>query len=170
MTTEKLHSETARANAAERQIADVMSLFRNTHNQKIKLESELLRVREELSLYKVQLDVAQKGSVSTSTTYPFAQLSNVEIFRAQEVVERIDRQRVEAEESAVRAREKSRKLAEARAVDRALEEGRRLGFEEGLNQGRMIRRGEHDPQRNRKESSASLSDAKRSRQSRSTTR
>jgi hypothetical protein len=61
MTTERLHSETARANAAERQIADVMSLFKDVHDQKVKLERELMRVREELGLYKVQLDVAQKG-------------------------------------------------------------------------------------------------------------
>jgi predicted nucleic acid-binding Zn-ribbon protein len=61
MTTERLHSETARANAAERQVADVMSHFKDVHGQKVKLERELMRVREELGLYKVQLDVAQKG-------------------------------------------------------------------------------------------------------------
>lgn len=68
MTTEKLYSETARANSAERQIADFMSLFKNTHEQKTKLERELLRVREELGLYKVQLEVAQKGTHSFSAT------------------------------------------------------------------------------------------------------
>jgi len=61
MTTERLHSESARANAAERHIADVMSLFKNAHDQKLKLERELVRVREELGLYKIQLEVAQKG-------------------------------------------------------------------------------------------------------------
>lgn len=63
---------------------------------------------------------------------------STEIFRAQEIVERVDRQRVEAEEAALRAREKHRKLAEARAVDVAMEEGRRMGYEEGLKQGRML--------------------------------
>jgi len=92
-----------------------------------------------------------------------------EIFRAQEIVDRIDRQRVEAEESAVRARERSRKLAEARAVDLAMEEGRRLGFEEGLNQGRMINQVGKTEHRNRKESSGSSS-ATASRKSRSTAR
>jgi flagellar biosynthesis/type III secretory pathway protein FliH len=62
----------------------------------------------------------------------------VEIFRAQETVERVDRQRVEAEEAATKAREKSRKLVEARSVDLAMEEGRRLGFEEGLKHGRVL--------------------------------
>ena len=35
MTTEKLHSETARANAAERHIADVMSLFKNADRKSV---------------------------------------------------------------------------------------------------------------------------------------
>ena len=61
MTTEKLHIETARANAAEKQITDVMSLFKNTHDQKVTLEGELSRIKGELGWYKIQLDVAQKG-------------------------------------------------------------------------------------------------------------
>jgi hypothetical protein len=61
MTTERLHTEAARANAAEKQVAEVMSLFRNTHEQKLKLERDLAHVREELGWYKIQLDVAQKG-------------------------------------------------------------------------------------------------------------
>ena len=96
----------------------------------------------------------------------------LEIFRAQEIVERIDRQRVEAEESAVRAREKSRKLAEARAIDLAMEEGRRIGFEEGLNQGRMIGHvgsERREGQRSRKDSTES-SETLPSRKSRSTAR
>lgn len=139
MTTERLHSETARANAAEKQVVEAMSLFKNTHEQKLKLERDLARVREELGWYKIQLDVAQKG------WWPFSVLEEecisqifLEIFRAQETVERVDRQRVEAEEAAVKAREKSRKLVEARAVDLAMEEGRRLGFEEGLKRGRAL--------------------------------
>ncbi len=61
MTTERLHTETARANAAEKQVAEVMSLFRNTHDQKSKSDRDLARAREELGWYKIQLDVAQKG-------------------------------------------------------------------------------------------------------------
>jgi len=170
MTTERLHSESARANAAERHITDVMSLFKNAHDQKLKLERELVRVREELGLYKIQLEVAQKGASLFFVLHAISLNLIPEIFRAQETVDRIDRQRVEAEESAVRAREKSRKLAEARAVDLALEEGRRLGFEEGLNQGRMINQVAKSEHRNRKESSSSSSATPRSRKSRSTAR
>ena len=138
MTTEKLHIETARANAAEKQISDVMSLFKNTHDQKMKLEGELSRIRGDLGWYKVQLDVAQKGGSLSGCSLACSLTSSVEIFRAQEIVERVDRQRVEAEEAVVRAREKTRKLSEARAVDLAMEEGRRLGFEEGLKHGRIM--------------------------------
>jgi len=61
MTTERLHTATARASAAEKQVAEVMSLFKNTHEQKLNLERDLAHAREELGWYKIQLDVAQKG-------------------------------------------------------------------------------------------------------------
>jgi len=61
MTTERLHTATARANAAEKQVAEVMSLFKNTHEQKLKFERDLAHAREELGWYKIQLDVAQQG-------------------------------------------------------------------------------------------------------------
>ena len=65
VTTERLNHETSRANAAEKNANEVMSLFKNTHEQKVKLERELMRVREELGVYKIQLDVAQKGMFVT---------------------------------------------------------------------------------------------------------
>jgi len=65
VTTERLNHETSRANAAEKNANEVMSLFKNTHEQKVKLERELMRVREELGVYKIQLDVAQKGMFFT---------------------------------------------------------------------------------------------------------
>jgi hypothetical protein len=61
-----------------------------------------------------------------------------EIFRAQDVVNKLERQRVDAEDEAVRSRDKIRRLMESRAVEQAMEEGRRLGFEEGLKQGRFL--------------------------------
>ncbi|KIM49942.1 hypothetical protein M413DRAFT_439058 [Hebeloma cylindrosporum] len=121
ITTERLAQETARANGAEREAAEVLAVFKTTHEAKARLEKEINRVREELGLYKIQLDLAQK-----------------EIFRAQDVVNKLERQRVDAENEAVRSRDKIRKLMETRAVEQAMEEGRRLGFEEGLKQGRSL--------------------------------
>lgn len=68
MSRERLARETARANEAERRAADaerqaaeVMSLFKSTHEAKLVLERDLHKAREELGLYKVQLETAQKG-------------------------------------------------------------------------------------------------------------
>ncbi|KAF8162571.1 hypothetical protein B0H34DRAFT_284908 [Crassisporium funariophilum] len=119
--TERLSQETTRANEAERQAAEVLSHFKSAHEAKLRMERDLQRVKDELELYKIQLDLAQK-----------------EIFRAQEVVDRVDRQRVEAEDEARRTREKNRTLMTQRAVEQAMEEGRRLGYEEGVTQGRML--------------------------------
>ncbi|KAH9483413.1 hypothetical protein JR316_0002879 [Psilocybe cubensis] len=122
VTTERLTRETARANEAERNAAELLALFKTTHEAKVRLERDLDRVRQELGLYKIQLDMAQK-----------------EIFRAQEIVDKIERQRENAEEDAARARSKMHKLMEARAIEQAMEEGRRMGFEEGLRQGRFVK-------------------------------
>jgi hypothetical protein len=56
---------------------------------------------------------------------------------------------VEAEDEAVRSRDKIRQLMQSRAVEQAMEEGRRLGFEEGLKQGRSIHPAPEDPPRRR---------------------
>ncbi|CAA7261091.1 unnamed protein product [Cyclocybe aegerita] len=121
LTTERLNSALARATNAEKQLTDLMSLFKTTYEAKVELERDVTQVRAELNGYKVMLDVAQN-----------------EIDRAQEVVDRLERQRVEAEEEAVRARQNHRKIQEVRAVELAMEEGRRLGYEEGIQQGRNL--------------------------------
>ncbi|KAJ3500998.1 hypothetical protein NLJ89_g9539 [Agrocybe chaxingu] len=121
LTTERLNSALARAANVEKQLTDLMSLFKTTYEAKVELERDLTQVRAELNGYKVMLDVAQN-----------------EIDRAQEVVDRLERQRVEAENEAVRARQSHRKIQEARAVELAMEEGRRLGYEEGVQQGRNL--------------------------------
>jgi flagellar biosynthesis/type III secretory pathway protein FliH len=74
-----------------------------------------------LSLYKAQLENAQR-----------------EIYRAQDVIDRIAQEKHDAEEDAARARTKARKLQEEKMVMMAREEGRRQGFKEGLSRGRRI--------------------------------
>lgn len=61
-------------------------------------------------------------------------------------MDRVERERVAALADAARARDKIHKLNEARAIDLAMEEGRKFGFEEGLRQGRYVqtRREAHD--------------------------
>jgi hypothetical protein len=76
---------------------------------------------QELNLYKVQLDNAQR-----------------EILRAQEIINQVAKEKNDAEEEAARARTKARQLQEEKMVMMAREDGRRQGFEEGLSRGRRI--------------------------------
>ncbi|KAF9463444.1 hypothetical protein BDZ94DRAFT_1321786 [Collybia nuda] len=118
-----LAQETARADTAERELAkDADALLTRVRDAKIakdRSDSELVRVKEELSLYKLQLDVAQN-----------------EINRAQIIVAEVERARIEAEDRGTRDRDRIRKLLTERAVDIAREEGRREGWKQGLESGR----------------------------------
>jgi hypothetical protein len=119
VATERLGQETNRANALDVRCAEVLSHLRTIVQERDQLRRTLAKVQEELSLYKLQLDVAQN-----------------EIFRAQKIVEGVDKARVEAEEQAAKDRTLARQLTSERAVWVAREEGRDEGFKEGLRQGR----------------------------------
>ena len=60
-----------------------------------------------------------------------------EIRKAQSVLEEVERRPDDAEASATRAQDAARKLDQARLVEQAMEEGRRLGFEKA-----RVRRGQ----------------------------
>lgn len=121
MTSERLDQETRRANDAERKTGDAVNLLRSTVQEKLFAQQEAARVGEELRLYKLQYENAQR-----------------EIFKAQDLINRIEAQRQEAEEAAARARSTARKLKEQNVVMLAREEGRQLGYQEGLARGRSI--------------------------------
>ncbi|TFK36007.1 hypothetical protein BDQ12DRAFT_263035 [Crucibulum laeve] len=125
LTTERLAQETARANAAERQTQEVLGHLREAVEERRKVEAEARGVREELGLYKVQLDEAQK-----------------EIFRAQSIVDRVQQELHDAEDRARRDRDRARKVIQERAVEMAMEEGRREGYRLGLERGRILALGE----------------------------
>ncbi|KAJ6630476.1 hypothetical protein B0H10DRAFT_986587 [Mycena sp. CBHHK59/15] len=120
VATERLGQETNRANASDLRCAEVLSHLRTIVQERDQLRRNLTKVQEELSLYKLQLDVAQN-----------------EIFRAQKIVDGVDKARIEAEEQATKDRATARKLVSERAVWVAKEEGRNEGFKEGLRQGRQ---------------------------------
>ncbi|KAJ7684205.1 hypothetical protein DFH06DRAFT_1651 [Mycena polygramma] len=119
VTTERLGQETNRANALDVRCTEVLTHLRTIVGERDQLRRTLTKVQEELSLYKLQLDVAQN-----------------EIFRAQKIVDGVDKARVEAEEQAAKDRTLARELVSERAVWQAREEGRNAGFKEGLRQGR----------------------------------
>lgn len=118
---DRLGHETKRADAAEVRIEETMQRVRAFNEARITAQQQAIRAQEELKLYKLQLDNAQK-----------------EILRAQDVLKAIEAQRDEAEAAAVSARSKARRLNEERLIELAREEGRRLGFEEGVRRGRRM--------------------------------
>lgn len=121
VANERLDAETMRANAAERRALDYFSKLKFATESKDRTEQEASRLREELKLYKLQLENAQR-----------------EIFRAQDIINQVSSQRNEAEAEAARARTKARKLQEEKLVMLAREEGRRQGYREGLMKGRSL--------------------------------
>ncbi|THH31921.1 hypothetical protein EUX98_g2291 [Antrodiella citrinella] len=113
--------ETQRADDAESRTKDVVFRFKEATDGRLAAQTEAARYREELNLYKLQLDNAQR-----------------ELRRAQELLDAVERQRVAAEEEAARARGMARKLKEEKVIQVARDEGRKLGIEEGIARGRAM--------------------------------
>lgn len=60
-TTERLGQETVRANAAEKRAAELVTHIRNANQAQEAVKKDMWKAREELRLYQIQLDLAQKG-------------------------------------------------------------------------------------------------------------
>lgn len=119
--TEQLKQESQRADDNERRAREAIQRFRAINEARVAAQQDAARANEELRMYKLQLDYAQK-----------------EIFRAQEILESLETQRHDAEASAAKARNVARKLREEGLVDLARDEGHRLGLQEGLARARRI--------------------------------
>jgi len=121
LTSEHLDKEIRRANDAERRASEAIALARSTNEAKLIAQRDATRANEELRLYKLQYDNAQR-----------------EIFKAQGLIDQIEAERQDAEAAAARARSTARKLKEQNLVIMAREEGRQLGYQEGLATGRRM--------------------------------
>ncbi len=119
--TEQLKQESQRADENERRARDAVQRFRAINEARLSAQQDASRAKEELHLYKIQLEYAQQ-----------------EIFKAQEILESLESQRHDAEASAAKARSVARKLKEESLVDLAREEGRRIGLQEGIARGRRL--------------------------------
>ncbi|KIP10395.1 hypothetical protein PHLGIDRAFT_33918 [Phlebiopsis gigantea 11061_1 CR5-6] len=119
--SERLGKEAGRADAAEARAQEAVLRFKQVNDARIAAQREAARAGEELALYKLQLDNAQR-----------------EIRRAQDLLDALEAQRFEAEESAARARSTARKLKEERLVQIARDEGRVAGIKEGMIRGRAL--------------------------------
>lgn len=121
LTTERLESETRRADQAEQRVIDTLHRLRAAHEATTAARAETTRANETVQLYKLQLDYAQR-----------------EINRAQEILNQVEHERAEAEAEAARARSTARRLREDNLVSKAREQGRKEGFQEGLSAGRSM--------------------------------
>ncbi|KAI9508907.1 hypothetical protein F5148DRAFT_1191375 [Russula earlei] len=119
--TEQLKQESQRADDNERRAREAIQRFRAINEARVAAQQDATRANEELRLYKLQLEYAQK-----------------EIYKAQEILESLETQRHDAEASAAKARNVARKLREESLVDLAREEGHRLGLQAGLSRSRRL--------------------------------
>ena len=119
--SEQLKAETQRADDAEIRAREAAIRFKGMHDAKVQAQQDAERHKQTLELYKMQLENAQR-----------------EINKAQQIIDTLEAQRIEAEEVAARARTTARKLKEEKLATLAREEGRREGYEEGLAQGRSV--------------------------------
>ncbi len=121
ITTERLESETRRADDAERRVLEVLRKLRAAHEATMLAQAEASRAKEELTLFKYRFEDAQR-----------------EILRAQELVDELEQAKLEAESEAARARSTARRYREQQLIARAREEGRMEGIQEGLSRGRSM--------------------------------
>ncbi|KAH9848096.1 hypothetical protein C2E23DRAFT_740120 [Lenzites betulinus] len=121
VTTERLESETRRADDAERRLLEVLRKLRAAHEATMLAQADAARAKEELTLYKYRLDDAQR-----------------EISRAQEIINELEQEKQEAEAEAARARSTARRYREQQLMAHAREEGRQQGFEEGFSRGQNM--------------------------------
>ncbi|KIJ67524.1 hypothetical protein HYDPIDRAFT_84749, partial [Hydnomerulius pinastri MD-312] len=121
LTTSQLVYEQDRADMAERKARDTVTRFKDANDARSTAQADVARLTEELRLYKIALEEAQK-----------------EIFKAQNILQEVEARRRDAEEEASKLRRELRKLHEEKMLEIAREEGRKLGLKEGLDIGKDI--------------------------------
>ncbi|KAK7680381.1 hypothetical protein QCA50_016621 [Cerrena zonata] len=121
VANDRLESETRRADQAEQRVVEVLERLRTANETISVVRSEASRANEELRLYKLQLDNAQR-----------------EILRAQDIVDQLTSEREEAERAAAHARSVARRYREDGLMHKAREEGRREGYQEGYYQAKTM--------------------------------
>ncbi|KAF9244986.1 hypothetical protein BU15DRAFT_41690 [Melanogaster broomeanus] len=110
LTTSQLAFEQDRADTAERKAKEAVTRFKDANDTRLTAQADVARLTEELRLYKIALEDAQK-----------------EIFKAQNILQEVETRRREAEEEASKLRSKLRKMNEEKLLEIAREEGRKEG-------------------------------------------
>lgn len=118
-TAERLELETQRANEAERKLQEANDRWRSINQSRLQAQNEASRLNEELRLYKLQLEAAQS-----------------QIARANDMITQTDREKSLAEDEAAKAKRLAKKYEMETLIQKAREEGKRLGREQGIREGR----------------------------------
>ncbi|KAF5385780.1 hypothetical protein D9615_002335 [Tricholomella constricta] len=122
LTTKKqLKLQELRTAEAERELFQLAKHLKRVNDARLVAQQQAAKASEELKLYKTQLQHAQQ-----------------EIFRAQAVLDDVDRQRYKAEKEASQAKTLARRLNRDLVIKAAMEEGRRIGLQEGLERARTL--------------------------------
>ncbi|KAG6864854.1 hypothetical protein C0991_006755 [Blastosporella zonata] len=87
----------------------------------LRVQEEMGKTRQNAEVYKLQLDRVQR-----------------EIKHQQELVKTVQAERERAEKSAAKARDMARQLNDERMIALARQEGRKMGFVEGMKRGRKL--------------------------------
>ncbi|KAH9045441.1 hypothetical protein EDB85DRAFT_1906628 [Lactarius pseudohatsudake] len=117
----KLDQSRERASHAEKLALDMLLRVREAEEERERAMREASAVREELGRYKALLDSAHK-----------------DIRRGQSLLQDQEHLRYEAEAAAARARDTARQMKQRRLIELAREQGRKMGYDEGVQAGQRI--------------------------------
>ncbi|KAF8624485.1 hypothetical protein AX17_007114 [Amanita inopinata Kibby_2008] len=127
---QRLNTQAARISELENNNQEALERLRQINQSRIEAQQEASRASQELQLYQIELENAQR-----------------EVMHGSEMMTTIQKQRDDAEQAAIRARAKARRLRQQRLVDAAREEGRKWGFSDGFERAKqtyVINRALHD--------------------------
>ncbi|KAH9965966.1 hypothetical protein BC827DRAFT_1181273 [Russula dissimulans] len=118
---DKLDQSRSRASRAEKLALEMLLRVREAEEERTNAMRQASTVREDLGKHKALLDNAHG-----------------EIRRAQQMLQDQEQLRYEAEASAARARDNARQMKQKRLIELAREQGRKMGFDEGIQAGQRI--------------------------------
>ena len=117
----KLDQSRERASHAEKLALDMLLRVREAEEEREKAMREASTIHEELGRYKALLESAHG-----------------EIRRGQGLLQDQENLRYEAEATAARARDNARQMKQRRLIELAREQGRKMGYDEGIQAGQRI--------------------------------